>query len=143
MAKKESVPILLPRAPRNFPDAKTRNGKKFDRWPKIVYSLEIIWAKINFDLSVLFSVSCFSIGEVHRSPGKRNWKWLTSLPFTFIFGQREVLQYVLFFLEYSRCITLNKARILWFNFFPTCYQQTWNLFKKKKIMRRSFYHVDW
>ena len=30
--KTEQVPIPLPRAPRNFSDAKTRNKKKFDNW---------------------------------------------------------------------------------------------------------------
>ena len=30
--KIEPVPILLPRASRNFPDVKTRNEKKFYNW---------------------------------------------------------------------------------------------------------------
>ena len=32
-------------------------------------------------------VSCFDIGEVPRSPGKRNWNWLYFLPFIFTFEQ--------------------------------------------------------
>ena len=32
-------------------------------------------------------VSCFDIGEVPRSPGKWNWKWLYFLPFIFTFEQ--------------------------------------------------------
>ena len=32
-------------------------------------------------------VSCFDIGEVPRSPGKRNWNWLFFLPFIFTFEQ--------------------------------------------------------
>ena len=34
-------------------------------------------------------VSCFDIGEVPRSPGKRNWNWLYFLPFIFTFEQGE------------------------------------------------------
>ena len=32
-------------------------------------------------------ISCFDIGEVPRSHGKLNWKWLSFLPFIFIFEQ--------------------------------------------------------
>ena len=32
-------------------------------------------------------VSCFDIGEVPRSPGKRNWNWLYFLPLIFTFEQ--------------------------------------------------------
>ena len=32
-------------------------------------------------------VSCFDIGAVPRSPGKRNWNWLYFLPFIFTFEQ--------------------------------------------------------
>ena len=44
--KTEPVPILLPRAYRNFPDVKTRNEKKFDNWtleiiPFIRYPIQI------------------------------------------------------------------------------------------------------
>ena len=36
------------------------------------------------------TVSCFDIGEVHRSPGKWNWNRLYFLPFIFTFEQGEV-----------------------------------------------------
>ena len=33
------------------------------------------------------NVSCFDIGEAPKNPGKRNWNWLSFLPFIFIFEQ--------------------------------------------------------
>ena len=42
-------------------------------------------------------VSCFDIGEVHRSPGKWNWNWLYFLPFFFIFKQGGGAQKWIFF----------------------------------------------
>ena len=37
-------------------------------------------------------VSCFDIGAVPRSPGKRNWNWLYFLSFIFTFEQGEQLE---------------------------------------------------
>ena len=48
--KTEQVPILIPRATRNFPNAKTRNKKKFDNWtleiiPFIQYPIPMDWTE--------------------------------------------------------------------------------------------------
>ena len=40
--------------------------------------------KSNYEKKI---VSCFDIGEVPRSPEKRNWNWLYFLPFIFTFEQ--------------------------------------------------------
>ena len=85
--KIEPVPIPLPRASRNFPDGETRNDFLFHNWTSEIIPLirfGIIWfLKKNL-------VSCFDIGDVPRSPGKRNWNWLYFLPFIFTFEQGEV-----------------------------------------------------
>ena len=45
--------------------------------------------KSNYEKKI---VSCFDIGEVPRSPGKRNWNWLYFLPFIFTFEQGGLVQ---------------------------------------------------
>ena len=43
----EQVPTPLPRAPRNFPNAKTRNEKQFDNWTLEI--IPFIWYLIQMD----------------------------------------------------------------------------------------------
>ena len=48
------------------------------------------WNYIQCLIIDFFSVSCFDIGEVSRSPGKWNWNWLYFLSFIFTFEQGEL-----------------------------------------------------
>jgi hypothetical protein len=47
MAKTEHVPILLPRASRNFPDVKTRNEMLFYNWTLKI--IPFIWLSEQLD----------------------------------------------------------------------------------------------
>ena len=48
-----------------------------------------IWYYLSSPIIEKKNVSCFDIGEVPRSPGKRNWNWLYFLPFIFTFKQGD------------------------------------------------------